>query len=692
MISVVGDLIKKGILRYREEHINLLDTEFKVLNDLAEYIKSANRRLFFEIPESNALLLRLLFTELAYLSVNESTIYFATDNIGKRFLINTLKDLNTGKTDLYFLLVKRKKNKIQFIDSNKADSILDKSSIIVHFRSYKKADRLSAHKKEIIIFTDKDRRRLGNSYGEIISELEKHSWKKLFFDVPTKQKIREGTAKISLVEDDFLNQLVNYLQSIEMKDSLVDAIEEFICFYMLLPIPLKYMNSYCYDFDEIKGRLELPSETILKLEGIDNEIKIITKTIFAEIERYLFEENPKFSNFFGIIKFHCQNKEQVSVLLPNKMFADAFSWTVENMGLTLGILDENIWYPELMSREAFIDENKVDCILIPFIPLRETLIDANKLASKLVLVLYESELHMLEQMVGKDLKSSVLENSHHYNSKIDAKSIILKKHDSEMYLSYQKRTGKYWGNSDAYNQFLHYLEKDDSLEDSKMSEPLVLVDSNNYVFVSENLNQFNLSVWESVILVKKGFYSWIFPSRVEIGHTIIIIPRELRLLYLKKELSSNFLNNSEINRDIGDLVNYIAEWKQALITVSKNYSLPEICETLEKNGLLRTYAAIRNWFEGIDSDPRESAIASIVTTKYNIGPRNSEDIKIFGETFGVKNLISNHKYIEASMKYFRTNHIRAGRKAMHNIIKDIKTGKKEGTLYTIKVKKIIIKN
>lgn len=686
-MSVVENLIQNSGLKYRDEQINLSNEELKILDELKNKFKSSEEtKLFFQLPESNSLILRLIITELAYLSVGRQKVHFITDSVGKIFLFKTLKDLNTGVTDVYSLLMKNNRERVKVFSHNQIKRLEDDQILYVHFRNNSISDIFNSAKKQIIIFTSRDSRKIGKEYSEISSDLRGKKWSELNFHIPKKQAIKKGIAKIDLVDD---QEIYNFFASIGSlmleSDSLMERIEEHVCFYSSLPVPIMYYYSYCdHEFNGIKNESILPSEAFSKINDVELAKKLAIKYIYNTIEQELFGKNKKFDHLISLFEFSYKNGEQTAILFPNKQFSRSFFWSLENINTTLRFPNEEdcYLYPELLTRELLLGEHIVDCILIPFVPSREVLIDASNLASKIILVLYQHEKEMLEHFLNKSLESSVLKDLTLSPLYSDNKAAPKKPY----HFNKNKGNSNFKINYNVYYKIVRYLEKNDIIEEQEPFEYSAVIDNSRYIITSQDGDELLLHGWQHVILQTSGSliynYRWVLPSQLKKGYTVIIVPNELRLKYLQKELSQNI---NKVDGDLNDLIDYVADWKSALSSVSSKYSISKVQSRLKENGLSRSYATIRNWFEGLDSDPRVSAIASIINPGYNIGPQYGSDVKIFGETFGNQKLVDNHIYISAALESFRTSNRQTGRKVMRQILEDVKNNKNIECMKTIKI-------
>jgi len=88
------------------------------------------------------------------------------------------------------------------------------------------------------------------------------------------------------------------------------------------------------------------------------------------------------------------------------------------------------------------------------------------------------------------------------------------------------------------------------------------------------------------------------------------------------------------------------------------------------HGLDRNYLTIRNWFDGLLDDPYDSAVIAVIDSHRNIGPKNEDDIKTFGEVFDHEELKKHYREIHSAMKVFRANNQSVGHVAMQKIIRD----------------------
>lgn len=688
-MSIIENLIENSGLKFRGEPIILSSSEFKILEELeSKFVSNKELKLFFYVPESSSFMLRLVFTELAYLHAKGHSIYFITDDVGKSFLFSSWKDFDTGKTDVYRLFMKYSNHRIKIFHYSKIKEFNNSSALLVHFRNQKLDNFLDISKNQIIVFDSRDIKKVGKDYSEIALYLEEKSWNELPLKFPKRRDVKKGIANIDLIYE---QEIYNFFDSVTFLSSesqeIANIIRDYSCLYSTLTVPIKYYY-YCYtrEFNSFKRASILPSETLSEISNIEALKRLVLKSAVNSIEAALFEKNQKFDHLVSLFRSYCKDGKHAVILFPSKLSAESFLWALDEINCSIDFTYEesSFWYPELLSKYILLDENNVDCILIPFIPSREILIDSSNLASRITLVLYQHEKEILENEIGKNLDSSVLSTLMTSQQINNSKGIHK--------INYNKKAPNLNFNIEyyIYRKFLGSLEKEDNFEEQTNLEYSTTFDNDKYVIVSNDNEKFFLHGWQHVILQKPATnnYCWISPKGVRKNQKIVIIPSTVRLEYLQNELTKSIKVQYVKSENINDLISYVAEWKKSLSLVAEKYTISKVQILLKKKGVSRSYVTIRKWFEGLNNDSKESVIAAIINPNYNIGPQDKDDIKVFGEVFEIQNLVDNYKRIFASMEYFRNSNRLIGRKVMKQLFMDVKNEKITPIVKTIIVKSI----
>ena len=235
-----------------------------------------------------------------------------------------------------------------------------------------------------------------------------------------------------------------------------------------------------------------------------------------------------------------------------------------------------------------------------------------------------------------------------------------------------KASFRFWLSfADFYENFLFKIAKGDSIKIEENPYSARFVDSKTYNFIDKEGETFRIHGYENILRLKEeesflfARYRWIYPCEVKKGDILIQIPQDIRMFFFQEEIKSNI---DDKNNDFDLLLDFFSEWKQALIETSKKYNFIEIQRNLKENGFNRKYMTTRKWFDGLYEDPKVSAIVAITDPKYNIGPKNAEDIVVFADTFNIEYLKQDAKAIWAAMEVFRNNNRHLGRITMKKII------------------------
>ncbi|RQD87846.1 hypothetical protein D5R95_03395, partial [Methanosalsum natronophilum] len=367
----------------------------------------------------------------------------------------------------------------------------------------------------------------------------------------------------------------------------------------------------------------------------------------------------KFNHILHRAKYLIDLDKTVSVLLPNKNYSEMFNEVIADTDYYNIIETDNIWYPELISRDVLMDEVMIDTIMIPFVPSNDLLEDVFTIANTVIFVLYPEEMIFLEHFTNISQDDNIMYDSKELNfnpkiSQLEGSSNKASNFtDFKKYMNNNFRGSKRGFYYTSYSSFLRNLDADDEVEE--VSELDDMNRSINYRISCDDGTIIESSSLEHFILAEKGFYSPIYASKLKKNQEFLVIGAETKLKYLEKEIESHRKNQLLSNMEYESLIGYIAEWKSALKVALNEYELKDIYSKLNQDGNNYNYVTIKNWFKGLEKDPKKSAINSILNTDTNIGPRDEDAIKTFGEVFNLPELIQNYRFISASMKHFRTN-------------------------------------
>ncbi|EHQ34543.1 hypothetical protein Metlim_0404 [Methanoplanus limicola DSM 2279] len=708
---VFENLIRRKIIKYRGNFIELNSSESDLLNGFSSDIRNQeNFKYILTIPENCTLILRSVITEILYLAVEKDfgTVYFITDSIGRAFLSSMLYEMHTEKVDLKCLLLKFQSAKIKIYE-NKLPRNINDNDLIVYFRKPESINSIFYANKEICIITLRDIYELSSNYDDCLGSLAKGGWKNYQFIESQSKTQKKGKIVIKKLKGDFIDLFFAEVEALRLNEkNLNPLIESFGYFYSSIVIPLKYYDYCQYSEDSEDFNLGVPpSESISQNSHIGWHDSLILKGVCQNIEQKLSDTNEKYKFLLKIINDAIRINKKILILLPNKQVSDGFRYCIENEdnAKKMGTSNISVCYPESFFSDSLMDEKSFDAIIIPFVPSNEILHASINLSDEIVLCIYVSESSLLYNNSKEcHLYMNQFTMNSYYNyeyeqdleSKLKGKTSKSKivKTDINTHNDYQIQLTNYSPNPDNYSRFLKILALGDPVEsdDNKYSD--TFIDKNKY-YLNQNEAE-NLIIYghENVILFRENEelnyrrFQWISPRSIQKNDTIICVPNDLRIKFLQNEI---YANVSEKLDDIDLLVSYVSEWKSSLVEVGKKYSFVEVHEKLKKNGLERNYMTISKWFSGLYEDPKKSALVSIIDPKYNIGPMNSEDIKKFGETFEIENLVKNYKTIHAAMATFRTNNQHFGKIAMKKIIQEIDDPEIFSKCYKLKVKSIKIK-
>jgi len=695
---VFDNLIRRNIIKYRGESITLIGKETQLLNDFSSLIRNDKYyRYIISIPENSAMILRSLITEILYLAVekNFGHVYFITDPVGKAFLTSMLYEMHTDSVNLRFLLLNYQSAKIKIYE-NKLPRSISANDLVVHFRSAETISEFPDAQKEICIFTLRDMHKFGSGFDRILSDLQEDRWISIQGqndEMGKKQDIKNGMIQVNTLKGE---DIALYFASIEAmridEGPLHQYMESFGYFYATVPIPLKWYDYYKKDV--IGGGFnvgKLPSESTDQIKDLGWHDCLLLKGVCTEMENKIFETNEKYLAILKTLKKCVKDEKQTALVMPNKLITDAFVWGIEQdqRARPLRDGDFSIYYPEKYFCDALMDEKKYDHLLFPFVPSPEMLLTSDNLSNHIDFCLYPQEKEFLKESL-ENIKAyiegskltlratcsfsslsdplSKLEGSSPHSQK--KKKERIGRRDNQQHYVFRELEG----NQDSYTRFLNILAEGDPSESDEIRYSEWYIDQNSYVFVDEEGDESVLLGHESVILFNENEtftyskYRWMYPRSIRKGDTIIIIPHDVRIEFLKEEIYKNMTEHEE---DFEMLIEYVADWKAALLDVRKRYNLTEIHNKLVNSGLERMYITITKWFEGLYDDPKTSAFVAITNSKYNIGPKNVDDIRIFGKTFGLDNLVKHARTIHAAMVTFRANNQHFGRIAMKRIIQKI---------------------
>lgn len=708
---IFENLIKRKIIRYRGSFIELNNCESDLLNGFSSAIRNQeNFKYILTIPENCTIILRSIMTEILYLAVEKDfgTVYFITDSIGKVFLNSMLYEMHTEKVDLKCLLLKFQSAKIKIYE-NKVPQNINDNDLIVHFRTSESINSIFYANKEICIFTLRDIYEISANYEDYLSLLSKDGWKN-YQSIESEPKTqKKGKIIIKKLKGDFINLFFAEIEALRLNDeNTTPLIETFGYFYSSIVIPLKYYDYYQYSENSENFNLGVPpSKSISQNPHIGWHDSLILKGVCQNIEQNLMDTNEKYNFLLKVINDAIEINKNILILLPNKQISDGFQYGIENEinVKKMGNSNISVFYPESFFSESLMDEKSFNSIIIPFVPSNEILHASINLSDEIVLCIYENESSLLYNKLEESYsyENQFTMNSYYnyeYETNLESKfkgkrlkSQIVKT-NNRTHNGNQIQLTNYSLNPDNYSKFLKILARGDPIESDKNKYSDTFIDKNKY-YLNQNEDE-NLIIYghENVILFRENEelnykrFQWISPRSIQKNDTIIYVPNDLRIEFLQNEI---YANVSEKLDDIDLLINYVSEWKSSLVEVGKKYSFVEVHEKLKKNGLEKNYLTISKWFSGLYEDPKKSALVSIIDPKYNIGPINSEDIKKFGETFEIENLVKNYKTIHAAMATFRTNNQHFGKIAMKKIIQEIDDPEILSKCHKLKVKLIKIK-
>jgi len=462
---------------------------------------------------------------------------------------------------------------------------------------------------------------------------------------------------------------------------------------LTIPIPLKWYDYYKSDVPD-PGEFSstmLPSKAVKQISEIGPDQKLRLQEICAEIETEMKEDNPKYRKILTALKMSGAEGIGSAVVMPNKIIADAFEWSLFEGGMARGLIREDLtlFYPESLFSKSLDDERLYTKVIFPFIPSSEMILVSQNLSDSIHFIIYPEEKEMLESAVGHANK----QNLYSWFTAPSLAPISL-----EAMVDRSRRITEPTAATNlmrsSYTMFLSYLSKGDPSEDERVYTFGGEIDTRHFTLVTDNGKQYNLRGWEKVILFNKHEmapfrrFCWIHPQAIQKADTVFLIPRAVHYEYLRREITANMMKNNE---DIHILIAYLAEWKKALIKTRKRYSIKKICELLKKHGLERNYVTIRNWFEGLLDDPQESSIIAVTDSNINIGPQNAEDIKKFGQAFDHEELVKQYQEIESAMKVFRVNNQHIGKITMQKIITDFNEADIQKQCDKVEVKEIRVK-
>ncbi|MDG6218376.1 MAG: hypothetical protein QCI00_02930 [Candidatus Thermoplasmatota archaeon] len=666
---------------FRGEKILLSSREQSLLSEFAKIVRSNEEyKYFFDIPEINSQLLRCILTEMLYVAVEKDSgsIFFITDRAGENYLRRMLSDIHTLHTDLNTNLLKHQKNKIFII--SKLPANVQQNDIFVFFRMPELFRDIIYVKHAIFLITLRDIYKSHDQRTVYFDSLIRNGWNKLPVSCQDAQetqesnKIVKNNIVLKVIKSNTVEDFFNAASSFGlMNGSLEKYVNNFGSFYLTIPIPFKYYDHYKNekDADDVYIPTMMPSQSAGRIPGITIDETLVLVSLCSKIEKALEHDNPKFTEIIASIKANSKEGGQIALILPNKIIADAFEWSLFENKLARGFGKDDIkfFYPESLFIEALEKENTYSKILIPFVTSFEMLLASYSLTETAHFILYPQEkglLNFLANEANNSISDYWKANDDEICFFIDTKKGMLKRD--------QKITNIEKMVPQSYDSFLSYLSEGDPKEGDQSNVYKGTIDSNTYQITSTDGIIYEIHGWEHLILFNEREklpyrrYSWISPAAIQKRDKIYLISRDVRLEYLRKEISESLKEHSS---NIRVLIDYIAEWKEALILTNKRYSNNEIQKRLSKHGLKRTYLTVKKWFDSILDDPEESAINSIIDSNSNIGPKSADDIRIFGEAFGIKNLKENFKEIHSAMKVFRVNNQHIGKIAMQKIISDL---------------------
>jgi len=683
---IFNDLIKRNIIKYRGEFVNLSAEEENILLNISHEIRSKNNyKIILSLTENRIHLLRAILIEILYLAVDPEIehVYFATDPYGKVFLSSMLHEMHTDNVDLKFLLLKDQSNKIKIFENAKSNPISEKD-VVIFFRSNYDSLKWQKIEKGIYILTLRDLHKIAQTNEDFFIKMENNGWNHF-------SKISQATVN----PDDLINisiyqldgkEINRYLASIDalklQNTKLKDYIESFGCFYMTIPIPLTWYCDYISSSNNGLNRGVIPSRLIDKNSSLGWNDCILLTGICEEMENRIADGNDKYKNTLDLLKNNLKDNKIIALVFPNIDIAEAFRWRIgsDNHTKSFSEDDISIYYPEKLFSDSLMAEKRFDTIIIPFVPSKELLCSCSNLSENIDLCLYSQE---------KSYLLNSIENIDQYF--LERKFIFPKNFEFSLFEGPRKNfprkpptTKREYISppipannlNDNYERFLSFLSKGDpiKIEDNPYSPRFI--DNRTYNFIDEAGEIFQIHGYENIIRLNENEsftfarYRWIYPSEVKKGDILIQIPSSLRIYLYREEIEKNIRNKDS---DFDILLNFLSEWKQALIDTFKRYNFIEIQRKLKENGLNREYLTICKWFDGLYEDSKVGAIAAITDPKYNIGPKNAEDIGIFADTFDIEYLKNDSKAIWAAMEVFRNNNRHIGRITMRKIIEYLET-------------------
>lgn len=711
---VLDNLIRRNIIKYRGDNFNLTEKERQLLITFSSNIrKQDNFRYILSIPENRTILLRSMIAEILYLAVEKDfgQVYFITDAVGKAFITSMLYEMHTGSADLKSLLLKFQSDKIKILENKRPRSIFC-DDLIVHFRdSGINFDFIDAS-KEICILTLRDLHQFSYEVDEHLSILTEKGWISFKSEEKEEQEIESGIIKVKSLKDE---NIARYFASIEAmrihEKPLKQYMEAFGYFYTTVPIPLQWYDYY--KNDGTNGGFNVgkrPSESVEQIKDLSWNDCLLLKGVCTEMEARMADNNEKYVSLLNTLKQCLNGEKQTALLMPNKLIADAFLWGIEQdqRARPLRESDFSIYYPEKYFTEVLMDEKKFDTIVVPFVPSPEILLTSKNLSKNIQLCLYPQEEELFKAIfedtaeyanrykltVNSSYDLQISPRSSSESRKLPSNSLHKRNLSSEKRIIRRYCAfGDLEVNQDNYSRFLKILADGDPSESDEIRYANGFIDHNSYECVDTEGNRILLPGHESIILFdeKAQFayskYRWVYPRYIRKGDTVILVPHDVRIEFLKGEVMKNMTENYQ---DLEILIGYVAEWKAALLEVNSKFNFVEIQQKLANNGLERTYVAISKWFEGLYDNPKLCAFMSIIDSKYNIGPKNADDIRKFGETFSLSNLVKNYRTIHAAMATFRSNNQHIGRIAMKQIIAkiddpDIREKCQRATIQKVKV-------
>ncbi len=684
--SIIAILSNIKNLGFRGQKINLNELETSVLENFSKHVKKeSNFRYYFTLPESNPILLRCIISEIFYIAVEKDSgnLFFFTDRAGEQFIKNILQDMHTENIDFKINFLKHLKNKIHFFSSAYHPHGFSSNDILVIFRQIENLQNIASPQREISILTLRDSHFSPSGFSGVMSQLTNSGWKLLKGCsgeqpkgvnkgekiAPCKIPVRIRSIKSKAISD-FFESVNTPLFSTAVKKEYIDKIG---FFYLAAPIPLKLYDYYKNDSTESGTFVPsmLPSVSSTRIPHITAQDAMALQAICIQTETALQEKNPKYNALTSAIRENAQKGLTSAVLLPNQLISRGFHYVLFEAHMARGITEEDValYYPESYFLESLAFERVFDETIIPFAPSLETLSALKNISKSLQLILYPQERNYADGLFQKQKKpdSSIdyahMEITWDFSTAAGDEDRISRDTDIDSLAE----TG--------YNRFLSFLSKGDPKTGDHVYDFDGEIDTCHYqIFSDEEGSSVKLRGWENVILfleggsINRSKYSWIAPRAIQDNDSIIIIPDEIRYEFLKDEISQSVDKHKD---DLQVLIDYISLWKAALYNVKEKFHFIAIYKELKKAGIDKNYLTIRNWFGGLHEDPKTSTIIAITDSKYNLGPRDPEDIKRFGEAFNNKKLKENYHEIFAAMKVFRVQNQHIGKITMQKIIQKI---------------------